>query len=58
MRIETNEYREVIETTVPSVTVTQFEEDKPGNKEEYMVSVQSVNDDWRSGYFTPITLTP
>ena len=58
VRIEADGYREVVKTTVPSVTVTQFKKDKLENKKEYMVSVQSVNGDWKSGYSAPITLTP
>ena len=58
VRIEADGYREVVKTTVPSVTVTQFKKDKLENKKEYMVSVQSVNFDWKSGYSAPITLTP
>ena len=39
VRIEADGYREVVKTTVPSVTVTQFKKDKLENKKEYMVSV-------------------
>ncbi len=58
VRIEADGHSEVIKTTVPSVTVTQFKKDKLENKKEYMVSVQSVNGDWKSGYSAPIKMTP
>ncbi|MCI8401943.1 MAG: carbohydrate-binding protein [Lachnospiraceae bacterium] len=45
-------------TTATSMKITQFQNDKLKNNEEYIVCVQSVNGDWRSGYSDPVRVVP
>lgn len=45
-------------TTSTSLTVSQFQNSKLINKEEYRVRVQSVNGEWKSGFGEERTVTP
>lgn len=45
-------------TTKTSLDVSQFNKDKMHNYEEYRVSVQSLNGEWKSGFGETITVIP
>lgn len=45
-------------TTATSMQVTQFNNDKLKNKEEYVIRVRSVNGEWKSAYSDSVTAVP
>ncbi len=49
---------ETRKTTMNKIEVSSFNKEEMKNKEDYEVSVQSVNGEWRSGYSKPIIVTP
>ena len=52
------EKNQVYKTSVASLTVTSFAGDKLKNGTTYVVKVQSVNGQWKSGYGEAVEVTP
>lgn len=45
-------------TTSTTITITQFNKDEMQNNTEYVVRVQSLNGEWKSGFSDSITVIP
>ena len=56
--VSQNGQEETYQTALTSFTVTSFGGKKLVNNTEYSVRVQSLNGTWRSGYSSPVTVTP
>ena len=58
VKISDGNTSEVRKTASTKMEVTTFNNDELINKQEYKVSIQSVNGEWRSGYSEEITVVP
>lgn len=58
VKISDGNTTEVRKTASTKMEVTTFNNDELINKQEYKVSIQSVNGEWRSGYSQEITVVP
>ena len=58
VKISDGDTTEVRKTASTKMEVTTFNNDDLINKQEYKVSVQSVNGEWRSGYSEEVTVVP